>query len=547
MDKAPKKTRNIKHTLYLCLVLVICGLLVIVARLNTTQQDAVPVGDRLWKITLDTRFVADKDPSKLHLSLPVGSPFVKVVRQSITHPNITVIRPSKFTDLPNELTAIPDIPGEQQMSAEFTVQESEKNRWEISASLAQKLGAKKRSLFLEDSTSLVISDPQVTESLSSVLAGLADRSNIDQEIYNYVYEKIVLDPKQTFADVPTVFSQMRSNALGKTMVFIAICRAANVPARLVTGVYLKEAIDADFHYWAEVHDGDKWQPFDLEHGYAAELPSYYLAIAYNRETLSYFEDPTPIETSVDIEIVPTIAGVMGKDNKQLIQLIDLSRLDVNTQQLLTVLLILPFGALITQIFRQYVGIHMFGTFSAPLLALAMVYADWITVLVIVAIVGLFGMSGRATIAEGMTRTPRLVVVFTLVALSMTFAVSMMDYLNMNPNSSAVLLPIVILVSLIDRIYSTQEDSGVIITLHRIAWTCIVAFFCYLLFKIEWLNHFVLLHPEIHLFTLSLILLLSLYKDTPLIDRPALEWLREPTVKKSTTKKKNNTSDKTEVP
>ena len=399
MDNAQKKTRNVKHTLYFCLVLVICGLLVMTVRLNTTQQDAVPVGDRLWKITLDTRFVADKDPSKLHLSLPVGSPFVKVVRQSITHPNITVIRPSKFTDLSNELTAIPDIPGEQQMSAEFTVQESEKNRWAISASFAQKLGAKKRALFLEDTTGLAISDPLVTEPLSSVRAGLADMSAIEQEIYNYVQKKIVFDPKQTFTDVPNTLSRMRANALGKTMAFISLCRAANIPARLVTGVYLKEAIDAEFHYWAEIHDGDKWQPFDLEHGYAGELPSYYLAIAYNRETLSYFEDPTQIETSVDIEIVPTIAGVMGKENKQLIQLIDLSRLDVNTQQLLTVLLILPFGALITQIFRQYVGIHMFGTFSAPLLALAMVYADWITVLVIVAIVGLFGMSGRATIAE----------------------------------------------------------------------------------------------------------------------------------------------------
>lgn len=536
MDNAEKQTSNIKHTLYFCLVLAICGSLVMVARSNSTQQDAVPVGDRLWKITLETRFVADKDPSKLHLSLPVGSPFVKVIRQAITHPNITVIRPSKFTDLSNELTAIPDLPGEQHIVVEFTVQESEKNRWAISAGLTQKLGAKKRALFLEDSTGLAISDPLVAESLSTIRSGLADMSAIEHEIYNHVQEKVVLDPRKTFTDVSDVLSQMRSDALGKTMVFISLCRSANIPARLVTGVILKETIDADFHHWAEVYDGGKWQPFDLENGYAGELPSSYLSIAYNRETLSYFEDPTPIETSVDIEIVPTLAGIMGKENKRLSQLIDLSRLDVNTQQLLTVLLILPFGALITQIFRQLVGVRMFGTFSAPLLALAMVYADWITVLVIVAIVGLFGMSGRATIAEGMSRTPRLVITFTLVALSMTFAVSLMDYLNMNPNSSAVLLPIVILVSLIDRIYSTQEDSGMIVTLHRIVWTCIVAFFCYLLFKIEWLSQFVLIHPEIHLFTLSLILLLSLYKDKTLMERPAFERLREPDTKKPTEKK-----------
>ena len=115
----------------------------------------------------------------------------------------------------------------------------------------------------------------------------------------------------------------------------------------------------------------------------------------------------------------------------------------------------------------------------------------------------------------------------LVAMSMTFAVSLMEFFDMNPNANAVLLPIVILVSLIDRIYATQEDSGLLVTLHRIAWTIVVAFICFLLFKMAWLQHLILLHPEIHFFTLALVLLVSLYSKPTLMQLPALDWLREP--------------------
>ena len=523
----PKTSLNVKHTLYFCLALVVSGIFILILRQTLPQEDAVPVGDRLWQITLNVRFSADNEPRKLHLSLPVGSAYIKLVRQTITHPEITIVRPSKGVALSNELIALADTPGEKQFIGEFVIQESEKARWIVSSSLIRKLSAKSRELYLQDSRGLALTDQSVLDALSAIRAGLADMSSLEQEVYNFIYEKIVLDPKTAYTDVTNVFSQMRANALGKTYSFISLCRAANIPARLVTGIFLKEAIDAEIRYWAEVYDGNQWQPYDLENGFAGELPSHYLAITFNHDSLSYFEDPTPVESTVDVEILPALAGVLGKPDKKLVQLFDLSRLDVSTQQLLMVLLILPFGALVTQIFRQWIGAKMFGTFSAPLLALAMVYADWITVLIIIAIVGIFGMTGRATLAEGLARTPRLIVVFTLVALSMPFAVSLMDYLNLNPDTSAVLLPIVILVSLIDRIYATQDESGFIVTLHRTAWTCLVAFLCFLLFQLEWLGQLVLLRPELHLFTLALILLLALYKGPMMIERPAFKWLREP--------------------
>jgi len=331
---------------------------------------------------------------------------------------------------------------------------------------------------------------------------------------------------------------MRGNALGKTTTIVALCRASNIPARLMAGIFLQESIGAELHYWAEVSTEDQWLPFDVDLGFSAEVPVNLLPIAYDTESISYFEDETPLETSIDIETVPAFAGTMGDEKKKLIQIIDLTRLSLTTQHMLASLLILPFGALITQLFRQIIGVHTFGIFSASLLALAMVYADWITVLVIVLVVGFFGMAGRAFLVEGLTRVPRPVIVFTLVAMSMAFAVSLMEFVNMKPNANAILLPIVILVTLIDRIYATQEQRGMLITLYRIGWTAVIVLLCYLLFKMEGLRHVVLLPPEIHFYTLALVLLISLYNKPTLLELNMFELLREPASRKINASTKN---------
>ena len=538
-----QKQFNAKNTIFFAIGLIVIGVVIMNMRHSATQIDAVPVGDRIWNISLTTRFNASNESTTLHIAIPSESPFIKLVHQAIKHPNITLKRPSKLTGHFNEITAVSDLVGEQQLVAEFTVHASDSGHWINKFQRKTNLTPKQRAQFLDDASTMVLNDVLIVDAITTIRSGVTDLSSLVQEIYNYTHEQIILAPELVFTDVPGVLGQMRGNALGKTTAFVALCRAANIPSRVVAGVVMKETIDADIHYWAEVYEDGHWLSYDIDHGYSGELPSNYLPLAYDRENISYFEDPTEVETTIDIETMPAHAGMLGKDKKQFLQIIDLTRLPVTTQQLLAILLILPFGALITQFFRQIVGVNSFGTFSAALLALAMIYADLITVLVILSIVGIVGLGGRALIAEGFTRVPRLVIVFTLVALSMAFAVSLMEFLNMEPNASAVLLPIVILVTLIDRIYATHEDYGLTITLHRIAWTAVIAVFCFLLFKMDWLKHLVLIHPEIHFLTLAAVLVISLYSKPTLLEAPALHWLREPKSKKVVPgKKKTNTEE-----
>ncbi|WP_455219954.1 transglutaminase-like domain-containing protein, partial [Kaarinaea lacus] len=342
-----QKPFNTRNTIFFATGLIVIGILIMNMRHSATQVDAVPVGDRIWNMTLTTRFNSSSESTTLHVAVPSESPFIKVVHQSIKHPNVTLKRPSKLTGYFNEITAVPDQPGEQQLVAEYTVHASDSGHWIDKFQRKSELTVKQKTQFLDDANSMALNDSALAEALSTIRTGVSDLSSLVQEIHNYTHEQIVLVPDLAFNDVPGVLSQMRGNALGKTMAFVALSRAANIPARLVVGVSLKEAIDADLHYWAQVYEDGQWLPYDIEHGYSGELPPHYLALAYDRESISYFEDPTEVETTVDIEAMPAHAGMLGKDRKQAIQIIDLTRLAVTTQQLLAILLILPFGAVIT--------------------------------------------------------------------------------------------------------------------------------------------------------------------------------------------------------
>jgi len=77
------------------------------------------------------------------------------------------------------------------------------------------------------------------------------------------------------------------------------------------------------------------------------------------------------------------------------------------------------------------------------------------------------------------------------------------------------------------IYIAHENYGLGITVYRIVWTIFAAFICYEVFKLTWLRQLIITHPEIHLFTLALVLLMSLYNRSTLMDMPVIHWLKEP--------------------
>ncbi|KPJ95124.1 MAG: hypothetical protein AMJ55_04675 [Gammaproteobacteria bacterium SG8_15] len=540
-----------KYTIAAIIFLVVLATLLFNLRHRLMSEEAVPTGDRIWKIAITSQFLLTEDAGLLFLGVPIESPHVKIVRQTLTHPSLTIKRVSRLEKTFQELILDPQRKGSHEITAEFTLHASDSNRWVNKYRLPAPLGAKQRVTYLADSELYNLNDPAINATLEKIKAGITDLASLPNEIFHFVAEHIVLDPKRSFQSASQTLTKMRANSLGKAYTFIALCRASNIPARLISGVKLQEAIGAELLYWVEVYHDGRWEPYDLEAGYARELPADYLALAVNRESVAKFQESVDIETTIDVEQIPAYAGIIGSEKKSLVQLIDLTRLPMQTQALLATLLLLPFGALITAWFRLILGTRTFGTFTATLIALAMVYADWFTVTFLVAVVAIISFGGLFYVAGTFSRVPRLVVVFTLVALSMVFGVSLMDFYNLNPSPSVVLLPTIVLTSLIDRVYTVTEEDGIKVTIRRLIWTTIVALICFWLFNQDWPKQLIILHPEIHLYTLALILLMSMYKGKKLADVPDFHWLGEPEHKpkgkKAASKKEPPTSADTKPP
>ena len=130
---------------------------------------------------------------------------------------------------------------------------------------------------------------------------------------------------------------------------------------------------------------------------------------------------------------------------------------------------------------------------------------------------------------GLRRTPLLGIVFTLVAISMTFVVSGFMHFDPTMDAIVVLLPVVILTMLVDRIYSIADQRGVRTAMIRLLWTAVAAFLSLLvLLQAEW-SHWLVTYPELHALTLAAIILVGRCDCLKISQLTALIWLHEPEV------------------
>ena len=540
------------HTMVLSKRLVLtflaAGLIALVLRFHFYSPESIPAGDSVWQLTMMVNLRVGTDLPTIYMAVPLDSPNNRVISQTFIHPGFDIKRLiQRKNAAAREVIAVAREKGNLTFTGEYKIHISQPKRWQNWFEHEKDLTPAERMQYLQMPPELQLDDASLDKVLKSLRAKAQNQELLANDIFRFVYRKILSDKNVAFDSVEKTLAQRRANALGKANLMIALCRASNIPARLVTGVVVQEMINAPEHYWVELYSDGKWLPYDPFSGHTGDIPAHYLKLRENSPQLAYQKDGIPLNVTIDMEQIPAPAGLMGTGQKRFIEIFDLARLPVSTQFLLSSLLLLPFGALITTIFRSIVGVQTYGTFKSTLLALAFIYADWVTVAVVVSAVTVIGTSGLAIMPEKMTRVPRLSIVMTIVAIAMVLCVSVMDYYELNPSATVVLLPIIVMTSLVDRVYAIAEEDGIGIALYRLAWTWLVAVVCFLVFNIDVLRQLLIRFPEVHFFTLAMILMCNAYTGKKLTAFPAFNWLREPkhTRKKIAVPSKSN-SDKDDL-
>jgi len=538
VNKAAQRRTIIKISLFLMFL----TLALILTRQTYLLNDIADL-DSIWLVSVNSRFHTNDSKSTISVSPPIDTQHARVVAQQLLHPGLKIQRLNSASNKQNKrlISLSTTQKGLYGLETDFTIHLKQK---ESEGTTASKLvpATSKVELYLKNDNDLQLDSQVLQQKIRQLSENVSDLKQLSEKIFTYVHKSILINSTATSNDIESVIKTGKASHLMQAKTMVALSRAANIPARLITGFILEEDIDAKPVYWVELLLDDSWTPFDPHKGYKYEIPINYLPVSKGNPDVVRGDNLSKLTTEIEISQIIDRKDYYLKKEKSLLDVINLSRLSLETRQSLAILMLLPLGALFTTLVRNFVGIRTYGTFTPALIGLAARYADWVTALMIFSVVAILGLSGRHFIHGKLLRAPRLSIVFTLVAVAMTLGVSLLEYFNLSTSGHVVLLPIVILTTLVDRIYTTTDDNGIHTAMVRLGWTMAVAIVCLGILQMEWLGHLILQYPESQLLTIALILLTSTYSGGKIINMLPLRWLDEP---KSETKRSKSRQSNSE--
>ncbi len=524
--KAIKQRLQARYIKWAVLVLIILGTLGIIGRLSILEKLSLPAGDTAWTVSIKTHLKGAQKKGRVVISPPLSRPQTRIVSQKLQHTGMRLVRKNQH-DIQNRNIVLQVInPGDLTASAVFDIHIKRSPQINFSI-INQPLDEEKRALYLSSEESINLTSPEIIILLDRLAKQATDNEELLEKIFLHTNKSFVKDSKNINNDIEISLRTNKATALGRSRIMVALCRAAGIPARVITGFILEESVGATPHNWLEIYNHDKWIPYDPEKGYAEKIPSNYLAFNRDSNYIVTYQNISDVKVTYNIHKNYDLTGLNIFPERRAIDILNFERFPPDTRNNLGLLLLLPLGALLTAFCRHFLGIRGYGTFTPTLLALSVVYAGWITALVLLSIVIALGLSGRSAMPDKLSRITRLAVVFTIVAISMVLGVSLIEFFNININEHVMLLPIVILTSLIDRFYSTAEDYGIYIAMSRMIWTIVMGLMIYPILKLISVGAFLLAYPETHFFTLAIILLLSMYNGKQLSEFTIFSWIKEP--------------------
>jgi hypothetical protein len=492
------------------IILVVAGALLIALRVRNLHGSHLSRGESVWRLAYDIDFPLGVS-KRTYIAIPDNTACSRVFRETFSHQGIWMDILLDTRKLARDAAIVPIVGREH---AHFTAY------FDIHVKAGTENGpvvpepkppAEEIAHYLRGESEVQSDSAAVSAAINQLKIEQTSKGGILAAIFDYCSETIVQQGIDAPSDAAGTLQRGLGTTLGRARAMTAMCRAAKIPARLVVGFVLDSTQNAQKHYWIEAYFNKNWLPYDPENGYAGELPASFLPIRRDGVNLVRTGDSTAYTGRYSIRRLPFSPALGVSPDNRIWSVFDLTKLPLGMQKVITVILLLPIGALVTAIIRNIVGIRTLGVFTPSLIALSFVQADWRTGTAVFFVVLGVGMAARLILNKfKLLMVARLGIILTLVILCMVAAVSILDYLGLTPSASAVLLPMVILTMMIERFNVTLEEDGCRQALTVFVGTLAVALCCFFVLRIDALGRLVLGFPEIHFFNLAALLLIGRY-------------------------------------
>ena len=364
----------------------------------------------------------------------------------------------------------------------------------------------------------VINEPFATA--VDVIVSDVQEHSADVESFTSVLLQRMNDPSPD-ANIELLLSDVDSDAefVETATMMLAVAR---IPARMVRGFALDgRQRSAQPQPWLEVHDGNRWRYFNPATG-EETIPDRFFIWWRGNQPLVTVEGGSNVDVEFavqenHVDAVAIAETVAAQENLRVVDF-SLYSLPIQTQAVYGVLLMIPIGALIMVIMRNFVGIDAFGTFMPVLIALAFRETKLFWGVVLFTLLIALGLSIRFLLERlRLLLVPRLTAVLIVVVLLMLLISLVSNTLGITTGLSVALFPMVIIAMTIERMSVVWEERGPGDAMRAAFGSLVVAVIAYVGMGIDWLEHLVFTFPELLLIVLALVLLAGRYTGYRLLE------------------------------
>jgi hypothetical protein len=355
-----------------------------------------------------------------------------------------------------------------------------------------------------------------------------------EEPYQTALEAVVDDVRQHSADIDTFTSELlkRMNApapdeylqlllkiddsrLGRTRIAQELLAGARIPSQIAWGVRLgMDQRSLHPQAWLEVHNGNRWLVFNAmtaEQG----LPDNVLIWWRGDRPMVSADHADDLQVDLSIKQDQVSAMMLAEERAEakdsMIPEYTMSQLPIQTQNVYSILLMLPLGALVMIFLRNVVGVSTFGTFMPVLVALAFRETHLLFGLLLFVLVVGTGLLFRFYLEKlHLLLVPRLAAVLIIVILIMAMVSLVSHRLGIEAGLSIALFPVVIMSMVIERMSIIWEERGAQEAFIEGAGTLLTATLAYLVMENTYLQHLIFMFPELLLVLLAIALLMGRY-------------------------------------
>jgi hypothetical protein len=301
---------------------------------------------------------------------------------------------------------------------------------------------------------------------------------------------------------------------------VQLLAMANIPAKVVYAVELKEGNNIYPTIWIKSFNGEKWLYFNITTG-TEGLPDNILPWGTDFSMLNIEGGyQQKIRFSITREITNAMNLALDMGEKLRFKAIDFSlfSLPLHIQHVYRVLFLVPIGVFIILLLRIFIGLETIGTFMPVLIALAFRDTQLIGGIILFAVITIIGLLLRANLEQiKLLIVPKLSVILTAVIILIAIISIISNKLDIECGLSIALFPMVILTMTIERLSILWEERDGASVIKIGLSSLFAASMAYLIMSISWVHYVFFAFPGLLLILMAIMLLCGRYRGYRLLE------------------------------